>query len=98
MAGKMSTTEALDDDLVRKYIHGCHILHYHGIVDAYGHLSCRLSESVFMMCRYIAPALVSCKADILLYRVEDGEAIQKDAPKGSSAAALAYPSPRRPEP
>jgi hypothetical protein len=98
MAGKINTTDALDDDLARKYIYGCHILHYHGIVDAYGHLSCRLSESVFIMCRYMAPALVSCKADILLYRVEDGEAIQKNAPKGSSAAALACPGPSRPKP
>jgi hypothetical protein len=34
------------------------------------------------MCRYMAPALVSGTADIVLYSVNDGEALHKDAPKG----------------
>jgi hypothetical protein len=78
-------------DVVRNYIRGCHILHYHGIVDAYGHLSYRLSDDVFIMSRYMAPALVSSEADLILYRVEDGEPLQKDAPKGRwvSHSALA---------
>jgi hypothetical protein len=76
------SVEQLDHELIQRYIHGCHILHYHGIVDAYGHLSFRISESVFMMCRYMAPALVSGTADIVLYSVNDGEALHKDAPKG----------------
>jgi hypothetical protein len=71
-----------DDELIRKYVHGCHILHYYDIVDAYGHLSVRLSESVFMMSRYMAPALVSSADDMVLYDVESGEALRKDAPKG----------------
>ncbi|KAM0471803.1 hypothetical protein ACHAPX_009196 [Trichoderma viride] len=73
-----------DDELIRKYIHGCHILHYYNIVDAYGHISVRLSESVFMMSRYMAPALVSSAQDMVLYDVESGEALKKDAPKGFS--------------
>ncbi|KAK4076378.1 hypothetical protein Trihar35433_2938 [Trichoderma harzianum] len=71
-------------ELIRKYIHGCHILHYYNVVDAYGHLSVRLSESVFMMSRYMAPALVSSTDDMVLYNVETGEALQKDAPRGFS--------------
>jgi ribulose-5-phosphate 4-epimerase/fuculose-1-phosphate aldolase len=71
-----------DDELIRKYVHGCHILHYYNIVDAYGHISVRLSESVFMMSRYMAPALVSSAQDMVLYDVESGEALKKDAPKG----------------
>ncbi|RFU75586.1 class ii aldolase and adducin domain-containing [Trichoderma arundinaceum] len=72
------------DELIRKYVHGCHILHYYNIVDAYGHLSVRLSESVFMMSRYMAPALVTTADDMVLYDVESGEALRKDAPKGFS--------------
>ncbi|KAI5461873.1 class II aldolase and Adducin N-terminal domain-containing protein [Mariannaea sp. PMI_226] len=72
------------DEILRKYVYGCHILHYHGIVDAYGHLSFRLSDSVFLMCRYMAPALVSSKEDMVIYKVENGEPIQQDAPKGFS--------------
>lgn len=71
-----------DEELIRKYVDGCHILHYHNIVDAYGHISVRLSESVFMMSRYMAPALVSSAQDMVLYDVESGEALKKDAPKG----------------
>jgi hypothetical protein len=71
-----------DDELIRKYVHGCHILHYYSIVDAYGHISVRLSESVFMMSRYMAPALVSSAQDMVLYDVDSGEALKKDAPKG----------------
>ncbi len=77
--------DQLGDDLLTQYIRGCHILHNHGIVDAYGHLSFRLSSSVFMMSRYMAPALVSSKDDIVLYRVEDGEALNQGAPKGASS-------------
>jgi hypothetical protein len=80
---KIKIREYLDDDLIRKFIHGCHILHYHGLVDAYGHLSVRLSSSAFMMSRYLAPALVSSADDLVLYEVETGEAIDKNAPRGS---------------
>lgn len=71
-----------DDELIRKYVYGCHILHYYNVVDAYGHISVRLSESVFMMSRYMAPALVSSAQDMVLYDVESGEALKEDAPKG----------------
>ncbi|KAL7786223.1 class II aldolase and Adducin N-terminal domain-containing protein [Trichoderma ceciliae] len=73
-----------DDEVIRKYVYGCHILHRYNIVDAYGHLSVRLSESVFMMSRYMAPALVSSADDMVLYDIESGEALRKDAPKGFS--------------
>lgn len=69
-------------EVVRKYIRGCHILHFHGIVDAYGHLSHRLNDSVFVMSRYMAPALVSSDEDLVLYFVENGEPMSQDAPRG----------------
>lgn len=77
-----------DNELIRKYVHGCHILHYYNIVDAYGHISVRLSESVFMMSRYMAPALVSSAQDMVLYDVESGEALKKDAPKGILSSGI----------
>lgn len=69
-------------ELLCKYIHACHILHYHGLVDAYGHISVRLSPSTFLMCRYLAPALVASTEDLVVYKVEDGEAVAADAPRG----------------
>jgi hypothetical protein len=69
-------------DLVRKYIDGCHILHYYDIVDAYGHLSVRLSEKTFMMSRYLAPALVASPADLVIYTIEGAEPCGPNPPRG----------------
>ncbi|EGR44192.1 uncharacterized protein TRIREDRAFT_112525 [Trichoderma reesei QM6a] len=81
--GKSNGISRRDElELIRKYVYGCHILHRYNVVDAYGHLSVRLSPTVFMMARYMAPALVSSTEDMVLYNVESGEALQKDAPKG----------------
>jgi len=71
-------------DLIRKYIDGCHILHYYDLVDAYGHLSVRLSPSTFLMSRYMAPALVAWPEDLVVYKVEDGEPVDPNAPRGMS--------------
>ena len=72
----------VSEELLCKYIHACHILHYHDIVDAYGHISVRLSTSTFLMCRYLAPALVASIEDLVIYKVEDGEAVAAEAPRG----------------
>ena len=71
-------------DLIRKYIDGCHILHYYDLVDAYGHLSVRLSASTFLMSRYMAPALVAWPSDLVIYKVADGEPVDPNAPRGVS--------------
>lgn len=73
------------EELLCKYIHACHILHNHGLVDAYGHISVRLSPSTFLMSRYMAPPLVSSRKDLVVYKVEDGEAVAADAPRGMYA-------------
>jgi ribulose-5-phosphate 4-epimerase/fuculose-1-phosphate aldolase len=72
----------VSSDLIRKYIDGCHILHYYDLVDAYGHLSVRLSPSTFLMSRYMAPALVAWPEDLVVYKVEDGEPVDPNAPRG----------------
>ena len=81
----MATSLAdIDEALLRTYIHGCHIMHHHQVVDAYGHLSVRLSPSVFLMCRYMAPALVASRDDLVIYSVDTGEALDASAPRGFS--------------
>src|ERR1700691_4546466 len=75
-------------DLIRKYIDGCHILHYHNLIDAYGHLSVRLSASTFLMARYMAPALVASPDDLVVYKIEDGEPVDPNAPRGMSYSSL----------
>lgn len=79
---KLVTLSQLPKELLRKYIDGCHILHHHGLVDAYGHLSVRLSASTFLMSRYLAPALVASVDDLVIYRVENGQPVATDAPRG----------------
>ena len=69
--------------LLFKFIDGCHMLHKHDLVDAYGHLSVRLSNSTFLMSRYLAPALVTSTEDLVIYKVEDGQPVKTDAPRGT---------------
>lgn len=66
------------------YITAAHILHFNGILDAYGHVSVRnpSNSSTFFMSRQLAPALVSDLDDIVEYRVSDGEALDPNAPLG----------------
>lgn len=61
-----------------------HILHYHSVCDAYGHISARHPEnsSLFLMSANQAPALVSSPDDLITYQVEDASAVDSDAPRG----------------
>ena len=85
---KMATTgdivevSQVDPYLVRKYIDACHILHYYDLVDAYGHISVRLSSTSFLMSRYLAPALVASPADLVVYNIEGAEPISPNPPRG----------------
>jgi ribulose-5-phosphate 4-epimerase/fuculose-1-phosphate aldolase len=55
----------------RELITANHILHNHGLVDAYGHISIRhpTNPSQYIMCGYMAPALVSHPADLITYDI-----------------------------
>lgn len=70
--------------LFRTYITALHILHYHGVLDAYGHVGVRNpnNASTFFLSRDLAPALVSSPSDIVEYRISDAEPVRPDAPKG----------------
>ena len=82
----MTTTEAaaIVESAIRKFIHGCHIPHYHGVVDAYGHLSFRhpLRPQIFVMAKNMPPAAVSSQDDLIQYWVENAEPVEEGARKG----------------
>ena len=61
-----------------------HILHYHNVVDAYGHISVRNPQNPqsFFISKSLAPALVSKREDLEEYYVSDASPVNKDAPKG----------------
>jgi ribulose-5-phosphate 4-epimerase/fuculose-1-phosphate aldolase len=84
MAQTSQIEEPVSDELLRKYVNGCHILHFRGLVDAYGHLSVRVSDKTFLMCRYMAPAMVATRDDLWLWKVADGEGVKEDTPRGFS--------------
>jgi ribulose-5-phosphate 4-epimerase/fuculose-1-phosphate aldolase len=68
----------------RKLISGSHILHYHNVLDAYGHLSCRhpFKPDVFIMSREAAPGTISSPADLIEYFVSNAEPVDPDSAKG----------------
>lgn len=69
-------------DLLAIYVHALHILHYHGVLDGYGHLSVRNPDNppTFFMMHQLAPALVSGLDDIGEYRVSDAEPVYPGTP------------------
>ncbi|CZS95613.1 uncharacterized protein RAG0_05217 [Rhynchosporium agropyri] len=60
------------------------ILHYHNVVDAYGHVSLRHPEKpdVFIMSGDKAPALVSSQTDLIPYYVSDASPVDPSSKKG----------------
>ncbi|KAJ5995805.1 hypothetical protein N7481_002782 [Penicillium waksmanii] len=75
---------ALEQAYYRKFVDGSHILHYHNVLDAYGHLSFRhpYKPDVFVMSRNLAPASISSVVDLVSYRIEDAEPLDQGAAKG----------------
>ncbi|KAF2193699.1 arad-like aldolase/epimerase [Zopfia rhizophila CBS 207.26] len=65
-----------------------HILHHHGLVDAFGHISIRnpLNSSEYIIAQYNpgAPALVSSLDDFIEYNVDDSTPAYEPQPKGYS--------------
>lgn len=76
--------------LYRSFISGCHILHYHNVLDAYGHLSFRhpTRHEIFIMSRYIAPGTISSPSDLIEYYVENAEPVDPRAVKGYSERCI----------
>lgn len=76
--------------LYRTFISGCHILHYHGVLDAYGHLSVRhpFNSNIMIMSRYIAPGTISSPGDLIEYYIETAEPVDPNSPKGYSERCI----------
>lgn len=72
------------EDLFKGLVTACHILHYHGVLDAYGHISVRSPDnaSTFWMPCNMPPALVSSPDDLVEYHVDSAEPVEKDAKPG----------------
>lgn len=70
--------------LLTTLISANHILHYHNVVDAYGHVSARspTNSSEFYLSGNRAPALVANASDLVTYQVSDASPVSPDAPKG----------------
>ncbi|KAL0256210.1 hypothetical protein SLS55_008602 [Diplodia seriata] len=81
MASNISLTDTL-----RLLITANHVLHYHSIVDAFGHISVRnpLDASTFYMSAMLAPAIVASPDDLVQYYVSNGSAVDPAAPEGYS--------------
>ena len=82
--------EAVLHHFQRSFISGCHILHYHNVLDAYGHLSFRhpFKHDVFVMSRYIAPGTISSPNDLIEYHVKDAEPLDPTSSKGYSERCI----------
>ncbi|KAF2205963.1 arad-like aldolase/epimerase [Delitschia confertaspora ATCC 74209] len=72
------------ESLWKGLITASHILHNHGVLDAYGHISVRSPDnaSTFWMPRNVAPALLSSPDDLVEYSVANAEPVEKNAPRG----------------
>ncbi len=69
-------------ELLATYIDALHILHFHGVVDGFGHLSARNPDNstTFFMMHQLAPAVVSHRDDIGEYRILDAEPVDPGIP------------------
>ncbi|QIW99682.1 hypothetical protein AMS68_005200 [Peltaster fructicola] len=71
---------------LRDLITANHILHYHGAVDGFGHVSVRHPDkpNVYIMCGYMPPALVESADDLIEYFVDGSDPVDSNAKKGYS--------------
>jgi ribulose-5-phosphate 4-epimerase/fuculose-1-phosphate aldolase len=76
------------DQQLRLLVRANHILHQHGLVDAFGHISIRhpLHPTQYLLAAYDpgAPALVRSRADFIAYHISSSASVDPDAPQGYS--------------
>lgn len=72
------------EDLFSGLVTACHILHHHGIFDAYGHISVRSPDNpaTFWMPCNMPPALVSSSDDLVEYKIDSAEPVEKNVKSG----------------
>ena len=73
-------------EALRTLVTANHILHYHGAVDGFGHISIRHPDNpeIYIMCGYMPPALVESADDLIEYYVEGSVPVDPNAKKGYS--------------
>lgn len=73
---------------LRLLVRANHILHQHGLVDAFGHISIRhpMDRKQYLIAAYDpgAPALVKSREDFIAYWIADSSPVDPDAPQGYS--------------
>lgn len=81
---KEDTEDPVVQELFADLITASHILHFHNVLDGYGHVSCRnpYNPSTFFMARDLAPGLVKSRNDLVEYYVDNAEPVLPNAPKG----------------
>ena len=84
--GSLPTHIADLNQLLRMLITANHILHYHSVVDAYGHISVRhpSNPETFIMSGYLAPALVESPSNLIEYHIRDASPVDPQAAPGYS--------------
>lgn len=72
------------EDLFKGLVTASHILHNHGVLDAYGHISVRSPDNpaTFWMPYNTPPALVSSPDDLVEYYVDGAESVEKNVKPG----------------
>lgn len=71
-------------EILKSLVAANHVLHFNGVLDAYGHISVRNPEndSTFLLSRDLAPALVSSADDIVEYLVDNAAPVTPNPPSG----------------
>ncbi|KAH8817372.1 class II aldolase and Adducin N-terminal domain-containing protein [Xylogone sp. PMI_703] len=79
-----SGEKAILQKYYRDFISGSHILHYHNVLDAFGHLSFRHPHkpNIFVMSRNAAPGTISSVNDLIEYYVSDAQPVDSSAAAG----------------
>nr|POF15299.1 decarboxylase tropj [Quercus suber] len=84
-SASQTASQSASQPLLRTLITANHILHYHSVVDAFGHISVRNPQdpNTFFLSRSLAPALVSSREDLEEYRISDASpVVEKEGKKG----------------
>lgn len=81
---RQEMTEEQKRDLHRLLITANHILHYHGVLDAYGHVSARhpTKPDVYIMSGDNPPALIESSDDLNEYWILDSQPVSATAGQG----------------
>jgi ribulose-5-phosphate 4-epimerase/fuculose-1-phosphate aldolase len=81
---RQEMSEAQRRELHHTLITANHILHHHGVLDAYGHVSARhpTKPDMYIMARECPPALIESSDDLLEYWILDSQPVKETDHEG----------------